>query len=115
MLQSWLQMIFGPNGEPIVQKMQEWALSKLDKAFRPSAAGFLDMLQVPWDLYGNEDKQGKAKAIWQSSQGHKHVLEGFFHDDKLVGNVHIKQYGKWSVWPEMLCSFLKHPRSCGVT
>lgn len=86
-------MIFGPNGDQVVQKMQEWAQSKLEAAFDQHQS--VSFVEESWEFYGNENgegkKQGKAKMIWNQKQdGSKCILHGFFHDDHLVGNIHIK-------------------------
>jgi len=95
MLKSWLQMIFGKNGDKVVQKMQEWAQIKLDTAFDPDdSVKFLEQLpRDSWTFYGNlvdGMKQSKGKVTWCSKNGFKHELIGYFHDNELVGNIHTK-------------------------
>ena len=91
-------MIFGKNGGTVVQKMQEWAQSKLDKVYDMNhSIKFLE--ELPSDslnFYGNVVdgmKQNKGKVIWCCKNGNKHELNGFFHDNQLVGNIHIKHFG----------------------
>ena len=97
MLGSWLQMIFGHNGDKVVQKMQEWAQTKLDSAFEQSqSVSFLEELKESWTFYGDLDsqgqKQGKAEIVWNEG---KSVLQGYFHDNHLVGNIHIRHLGNF--------------------
>jgi hypothetical protein len=99
MLKSWLQMIFGKNGDKVVQKMQEWAQIKLDTAFDPDdSVKFLEQLpRDSWTFYGNlvdGMKQSKGKVTWCCKNGLKHELIGYFHDNELVGNIHTKHLGK---------------------
>ena len=101
MLKSWLQMIFGKNGEQIIQKMQEWAQIKLDTAFEPEkSVKFLEQLpHDSWTFYGNlldGMKQSKGQVTWGCKNGLKHELTGFFHDNELVGNIHIKHLGEFT-------------------
>ena len=97
MLKAWLNMIFGPNGELVVQKMQEWARNKLEVAFdKEESVPFLETIGEPWHFYGNEvngKKQGKAQIVWWNNEV-KTILHGFFHDNELVGNIHIEHLGK---------------------
>jgi len=99
MLKSWLQMIFGKNGDKVVQKMQEWAQIKLDTAFDPDdSVKFLEQLpRDSWTFYGNlvdGMKQSKGKVTWCCKNGLKHELIGYFHDNELVGNIHTKHLDK---------------------
>ena len=99
MLKSWLQMIFGKNGDKVVQKMQEWAQIKLDTAFDPDdSVKFLEQLpRDSWTFYGNlvdGMKQSKGKVTWCCQNGLKHELIGYFHDNELVGNIHTKHLGE---------------------
>ena len=88
-------MIFGPNGDQVVQKMQEWSQKKLDDLFdRGRASTFLT---DNFDFHGkleNGKKQGKATLTWKEDKNGSAALEGFFHEDELVGNIHIRHFGK---------------------
>lgn len=94
-LKKWLEMIFGGKGDQVVQKMQEWSQKKLNDLFdREKAVAFLpDNVDFDGQLDQEGRKQGKAILTWREDNHGKAVLEGFFHQDELVGNIHIKHLG----------------------
>ena len=99
-LKPWLQMIFGPHGDNVVQKMQEWAQNKFDALYDPSASpvaflgpdAMLDDCEFQGTLHQGR-RQGKAILVWPQIGGCKKVLHGYFHDDLLVGNLQIQHLG----------------------
>ena len=106
-------MIFGQNGDKVIQKMQEWAQAKLESAFDPKhSIKFLEQLPLDsWKFYGNEFegmKQKKGQVIWSCEKGQKHELTGYFHDNELVGNIHIKHFGKLQYNSFLSASFKLH-------
>ena len=94
-LKKWLEMIFGGKGDQVVQKMQEWSQKKLNDLFdKEKAVAFLpDNVDFDGQLDQKGRKQGKAILTWREDNHGKAVLEGFFHQDELVGNIHIKHLG----------------------
>ena len=65
-------MIFGKNGDQVVQKMQDWAQKKLEEAFdRKKCVSILDQLESV-EFHGKMiegKKQGRGKIVgWRNGQ-----------------------------------------------
>ena len=99
MLDKWLSMIFGPNGEHVIQKMQEFSQAKLDSCFideenNPCHLGELQEKVNRILMSAESGHVGKTSLSRLEESGCKTVLHGYIHNNHLLGNALLMHLGK---------------------